>query len=169
MICSLTSRLFASHASPWVLFVRLATGLVFLPEGIQKIIHPDLLGAGRFLKMGIPSPELMGPFVGWVEIICGTLILLGLFTRVAVIPPIITMLVAITATKIPVWMGHDWAITDTVVFHVCELKTYGFWSFMHETRLDWAMLMCLSYMLAVGAGRWSLDRHIAVKCTPHDA
>ena len=110
--------------------------------------------------MGIPYPEFTGPFVGWVEIICGTLVLLGLLTRLATIPLIITMLVAITATKIPIWMGRDWVITETITFHLRELKTYGFWSFMHEARLDWAMLMNACYLLAVGSGPWSLDRRI---------
>jgi len=150
----------STKASGWVMFIRLSLVLVFIPEGIQKLIHPDVLGTGRFLKMGIPYAEFTGPFVGWVEIICGTLILLGLLTRFAAIPLIITMLVAIIATKFPILMGHDWIVTDTIVFYVRELKTYGFWSFMHETRTDWAMLMCSLYLLAVGAGGWSLDKRI---------
>lgn len=150
----------STKASGWVMFIRLSLALVFIPEGIQKLIHPDVLGTGRFLKMGIPYAEFTGPFVGWVEIICGTLILLGLLTRFAAIPLIITMLVAIIATKFPILMGHDWIVTDTIIFYVRELKTYGFWSFMHETRTDWAMLMCSMYLLAVGAGNWSLDKYI---------
>ncbi|WP_029583043.1 hypothetical protein [Bradyrhizobium sp. URHD0069] len=31
--------------------------IVFLPEGIQKLIYPDILGAGRFAKIGIPLPR----------------------------------------------------------------------------------------------------------------
>ena len=38
--------------------------IVFLPEGIQKLAFPEVLGAGRFAKIGIPYPEVMGPFVG---------------------------------------------------------------------------------------------------------
>ncbi len=66
-----------TEAPCWTLLIRLALAGVFIPEGIQKLIYPDLLGAGRFLKMGIPYSEFTGPFVGWVEIICGSLILLG--------------------------------------------------------------------------------------------
>lgn len=141
-----------SSASPWVIFIRLSVGLVFLPEGIQKLIYPDILGAGRFMAIGIPYPQIMGPFVGWFEIICGSLILLGLFTRLASIPLIIIMLVAFISTKIPIWVGSDW-----LIFHVRELNRYGFWSFMHESRTDWAMLMGACYLLAVGAGRGSID------------
>ncbi len=68
---------------------------MFFPEGIQKLIFPDILGAGRFANIGIPYPEVMGPFVGIVEIVCGALIILGLFTRLAAIPLIVIMIVAI--------------------------------------------------------------------------
>lgn len=147
-----------ANASRWIIFIRLALAGVFIPEGMQKLLHPDLLGAGRFMKIGIPYPELMGPFVGIVEIVCGTLILVGLFTRFAAVPLIITMLVAIATTKIPIWMGHDWIVNEALTFYVRTLNQYGFWSFMHETRLDWAMLMGACYLLFAGSGKWSLDR-----------
>ncbi|KTD19429.1 DoxX family protein [Legionella israelensis] len=149
---NLFQHLLYSSTSPWVIFIRLSVGLVFLPEGIQKLLYPNILGAGRFIGIGIPYPDIMGPFVGWVELICGSLILLGLFTRLASIPLIIIMVVAFLSTKIPIWIGTDWWI-----FHVRELNRYGFWSFMHESRTDWAMLMGACYLLVVGAGRWSLD------------
>jgi putative oxidoreductase len=144
-----------STSSPWAIFIRFSLGLIFLPEGIQKLIYPEILGAGRFLKIGIPYPEIMGPFVGWVEIICGLMILLGLLSRIAAIPLIITMIVALISTKIPIYLGTDWWI-----FHVRELKTYGFWSFMHESRTDFAMLLGACYLLMSGSGRWSLDSMI---------
>jgi len=44
-----------THESGWTILVRLLVGLiVFLPEGIQKIAFPAVLGAGRFAKIGIP-------------------------------------------------------------------------------------------------------------------
>jgi putative oxidoreductase len=149
MKCEKLTCLLSTHASRWAIFVRLALAGVFIPEGIQKLIYPEILGTGRFIKMGIPFPEFTGPFVGWVEI-----------TRFAAVPLIVTMLVAITATKIPVWMGHDWVVTENITFYVRELKRYGFWSFMHETRLDWSMLMGACYLLAVGGGTWSLDKRL---------
>ena len=81
--------------SPTNLFIRLAVGCVFLPEGIQKLIFPEILGSGRFADIGIPWPELMGPFVGWVELICGLFILLGFATRVNAIPLTGIMIAAI--------------------------------------------------------------------------
>lgn len=79
--------LLRTRAPGWTILVRWLVGLVvFFPEGIQKLVFADILGAGRFAKIGIPVPELTGPFVGVVEIACGALIILGLFTRLAAIP-----------------------------------------------------------------------------------
>jgi putative oxidoreductase len=64
-----------------VILIRLVVGAVFLSEGIQKLLFPDQLGTGRFMKIGLPMPELLGPFVGTFEIACGSLVLLGLLTR----------------------------------------------------------------------------------------
>ncbi len=123
-----------------VLLIRLMVGAVFLSEGIQKFLFADELGAGRFAKIGLPAPEFFGPFVGTFEIISGTLILLGLFTRLAAIPTLIIMLVAIFTTK------------GTV------LANEGFWPMMHGSRTDWAMLLGSIYLIIEGGGRWSLDR-----------
>jgi putative oxidoreductase len=76
--------IFATSAPGWSILIRLLVGLiVFFPEGIQKLIFADILGAGRFANIGIPLPEIMGPFVGVVETLCGALIIIGLLTRFA--------------------------------------------------------------------------------------
>jgi len=146
--------LFETKAPGWTVLIRLQVGLmVFFPEGIQKLVFPDILGAGRFTKIGIPFPEIMGPFVGVVETVCGLLIILGLLTRLASVPLIIIMIVALVSTKLPILVGHDvW------IFHlVQDIKRTGFWSMMHEARADLTMLLGCLYLLIVGAGRWSLD------------
>jgi uncharacterized membrane protein YphA (DoxX/SURF4 family) len=145
---------FETKASAWTVLIRLQVGLmVFFPEGIQKLIFPDILGAGRFARIGIPLPDLMGPFVGVVETVCGLLIILGLVTRLASIPLIIIMIVALVSTKLPILVGHDvW------IFHLAQdIKRTGFWSMMHEARADLTMLLGCLYLLIVGAGRWSFD------------
>src|SRR3546814_9272354 len=86
----------------------------------------------------------MGPFVGCVEIICGALVILGLFTRLAVIPLIITMIVALISTKLPILLGHDVGI-----FHLPDIKRVGFWSAQHEARADLTMLLGCIYLLIV--------------------
>jgi uncharacterized membrane protein YphA (DoxX/SURF4 family) len=156
------ARLLSTAAPGWSIFVRLLVGLiVFLPEGIQKLAFPDILGAGRFASIGIPYPELMGPFVGVVEIICGVLIILGLLTRPAAVPLIIIMIVAIVSTKLPILLGHEvW------IFHLPKLPRYGFWSMAHEARADFDMLLGSIYLLIAGAGAWSLDAVLARKSGP---
>jgi uncharacterized membrane protein YphA (DoxX/SURF4 family) len=130
----------ASWDTAPVFLVRLMVGSVFLSEGIQKFLFQDALGVGRFVKIGIPAPHIMAPFVGVVEIVFGTLILLGLFTRLAAVPLTINILVAIATTKIPL------------------LFEGGFWKMAHEARVDWSMLLGLICLLLVGGGRWSLDQ-----------
>jgi uncharacterized membrane protein YphA (DoxX/SURF4 family) len=146
-----------TDASAWTILVRLLVGLVvFFPEGIQKLIYPELLGAGRFANIGIPFPALMGPFVGIVETVCGALIILGLLTRFAAIPLIVIMIVAILSTKVPILLGHEFW-----VFHLPKFARYGFWSMMHESRADLTMLLGAIYLLIEGGGRGSLDAWLA--------
>lgn len=146
------SRLITSSAPAAVVLIRLIVGPVFLSEGIQKFLYPDVNGIGRFAKIGIPSPEFTAPFVGVVEIVCGTLIIVGLLTRLATIPLILTMLVAILSTKIPILLG-----TGFWGFSLRNVSYYGFWGMAHEMRTDWSMLLGSIFLLIVGAGSLSLD------------
>ena len=144
----------ATDDERWRILVRLLVGLiVFFPEGIQKLAFPALLGAGRFTRIGIFWPEVMGPFVGVVEIACGALIVFGLLTRLAAVPLIVTMLVAIVSTKLPILVGHDIG-----PFMLGDARRLGFWAMAHEARTDFCMLLGCTYLLFVGAGGWSLDR-----------
>ena len=133
--------------------MRILIGGVFVSEGIQKFLYPAELAAGRFAKIGIPTPEIMGPFVGGCEVVCGTLVILGLLTRLAAIVLLADISVAIVLTKIPVLLGHGfWG------FSLPKLPHYGFWSMMHEARTDFSMWLGLLFLLIVGAGKkWSLD------------
>ncbi len=152
---ALLQKLIATSAPTSVILIRLVVGGVFLSEGIQKFLYPAENGVGRFTKIGIPAPEVMAPFVGVVEIVCGALILIGLLTRLAVIPLIIDMLVAILSTKIPILLGHGfWG------FSLRTLPYYGFWGMAHEARTDFAMLLGSIFLLIVGAGAWSLDARL---------
>jgi putative oxidoreductase len=146
-----------TRAPGWSILVRLLVGLiVFFPEGIQKLLFPEILGAGRFANIGIPHAALMGPLVGYFEIVCGALIIVGLLTRLAAIPLIVIIVVAIVSTKLPILLGHDWWI-----FHLPKLPRYGFWSMLHEARTDFDMLLGLLYLLIVGGGAWSIDARLA--------
>ena len=126
----------APHAT---ILIRLLVGAVFLSEGIQKFLFPAALGVGRFVKIGIPAPRFFAPFVGVVEIVCGTLLIIGFITRLAAIPLLIDISVAIATTKIPM------------------LSRAGFWSTVHEARTDYCMLLGLVFLLLVGSGPLSID------------
>lgn len=143
---------FSPGEATWSILVRLSLAGVFIPEGLQKLTNPDVLGAGRFARIGIPWAEFFGPLVGWVEMIAGLLFLVGYASRLAAVPIIAIMVVAIISTKIPILLGREWWI-----FSLRDLDSYGFLSFTHETRTDWAMLMGAIYLLLSGAGRWSID------------
>jgi putative oxidoreductase len=150
------SKLLCTTAPPATLLVRLSIGAVFLSEGMQKFLFADAQGAGRFAKIGIPAPDIMGPFVGCVEIVCGALLLIGLLTRLAAIPLMIDISVAIISTKVPILLGHGfWR------FSLPKLASYGFWSMAHEARTDFCMLLGSLFLLVVGAGKkWSLDARL---------
>jgi len=122
-----------------LLLLRILVGWVFLSEGIQKFLFPAALGVGRFTKIGILAPAVMAPFVGVVEIVCGTLLIVGLFTALATVPLLIDIAVAIATTKIPM------------------LLKQGFWAAMHEARTDFCMLLGLVAIVCLGAGAVSLD------------
>jgi uncharacterized membrane protein YphA (DoxX/SURF4 family) len=155
-----TSRqLLHTTAPPATILVRLLVGAVSLSEGTQKFLFGDAQGAGRFAKIGLPSPEIIGPFVGGVEITCGALLVIGLLTRLAAIPLIIDISVAILSTKIPILLGHG-----ILGFSLPKLQSYGFWSAAHEARTDFCMLLGSLFLLIVGAGRkWSVDARLSAE------
>jgi uncharacterized membrane protein YphA (DoxX/SURF4 family) len=142
---NILGKLATSNAPNAVLLIRLMVGAVFLSEGLQKFLFPADVGAGRFAKIGLPSPEVLAPFVGCFEIGCGLLVLLGLLTRLAALPLIAIMLVAISTTKVFI------------------LLQSGFWKMAHEARTDYSMLLGAVFLLIVGAGAWSWDAVLARK------
>lgn len=138
-----TDATWAERTAKAILLIRSLVGWVFLSEGIQKFLFPDSLGVGRFVKIGIPWPQVMAPFVGVVEIICGSLLLVGLITRLATVPLLIDISVALYSTKI------------------VTLAKSGFWGTLHEAGTDLSMLLGLIFLLLVGGGSWSLDAWLA--------
>jgi len=138
----MTAKIIKTDNSKTTIIIRLIVGAVFLSEGIQKFLFPAIRGAGRFEKIGLPSPEFLGSFVGSFEIVCGILILLGLFTRFASIPLITIMLVAIATTKSDIYIEK------------------GFWEVLHASRTDWSMLLGSIFLLVKGGGFWSLDKRL---------
>jgi len=134
-------RFIYTDSSKVTLLIRLMTGAVFLSEGIQKFLFPDALGLGRFIKIGIIYPEFFAPFVGTVEIVAGLMLLFGLLTRGAAFLLFINICVAILTTKIPMLQS-------------------SFWTFAHESRTDFCMLLGTLFLIITGGGYWSVDFYL---------
>ena len=124
---------------------RLIVGLVFLSEGIQKFLFPELIGAERFEKIGFANPEFLAAFVASFEIACGILLLIGLTIRIAAIPLLIIMITALTTTKLPILLDK------------------GFWQMAHDSRTDFAMTILIIFLLIYGSGKLSIDYHLSRK------
>lgn len=114
-------------------------GLIFLSEGIQKFLFPELVGTGRFEKIGFNDPEFWAYFVAVFEILCGSMVLLGFLARLAVIPLLVIMITAFVTTKWPILLDK------------------GFWTMAHEYRTDFALTLLLIYLIIYGAGKLSID------------
>jgi len=138
----MSTKLTASTETYGPLIARLAVGLIFLSEGIQKFVVPELTGAGRFAKLGFANPEFWAAWVGCFEIVCALLLLAGALTRLATIPLLVIMVVAFITTK--------WG----------TLTTKGFWVFAHDFRTDFAMTVLLGYLFLAGGGSYSLARYL---------
>jgi uncharacterized membrane protein YphA (DoxX/SURF4 family) len=125
-----------------IILIRIVVGLIFLSEGIQKYLFPESVGTGRFEKIGFENPAFWAYFTATFEIICGSLVLAGMFSRIAVIPLLIIMGTAFVTTKWPI------------------LAEKGFWAMAHEYRTDFAMTILLIVILIYGSGAISVDSRL---------
>src|SRR5258708_3505902 len=126
-----------------ILAIPFMVGAVFFLEGIKKFIFPDQGGAGRLATIGIPAPDVRGPFVGTVEIICGLLVLVGLRTSLAAIPLLAVICTAIATTKIPILLKAGW------------------WRMEDVARTDYCMFLGSIFLVLAGPGCFSLDAHFS--------
>jgi putative oxidoreductase len=130
--------------------IRLMAGAVFLSEGILKFVYANQ-GVGRFTKLGFPLPGTVATAIGVFEIVGGILLLTGLYTRLIAIAFSFEMVVAILTTKISLYLG-----TSPLPLPAAPPKV-GIWAVLHESRSDWAQLICCVFLVLVGAGAMSLD------------
>ena len=126
---------------------RVTIGGLFLQTGWGKVHNLPQI-TEYFRSLGIPAPEIQAPFASATELVCGALILLGLFTRLASVPLIVTMTVAIaTAKKADVHAFDD-------LFGIVE----------------YLYIVVLVYLGIAGPGPLSLDnllvRRVAPQCDP---
>jgi uncharacterized membrane protein YphA (DoxX/SURF4 family) len=126
-----------------IVLIHLAVGLIFFTQGILKDIDPNM-GAARFAGIGFPHPYFTAHFVGTFEIVCGFLVLLGLWTRTAAVRLFIVITIAIATTKVPERFRAN----------------QGFWFMVSDARTDSGKFCSLLFLISVVGGTWSLDaRH----------
>ena len=117
---------------------RLTIGLVFVQTGWGKL-HNLQKVVGFFTELGIPAPQFQAPLAATAELLCGALILIGLFTRPATLPLIVTMTVALLTAK------------KADIHELSDL--FGMEEYLYIVILLW--------LGAYGAGPISLDRFFA--------
>lgn len=117
---------------------RLTLGWVFLQTGWGKL-HNLQKVTDFFASLGIPAPQIQAPFAAFLEFACGALILAGLLTRLASVPLIVIMIVAIVTAK----KGDIHELSDL----------FGMSEYLYITLALW--------LAAYGAGPISLDRLFA--------
>jgi uncharacterized membrane protein YphA (DoxX/SURF4 family) len=130
--------------------IRLMAGAVFVSEGFLKFVYANQ-GVGRFTKLGFPVPGTVATSIAMFEIVGGALLISGLFTRLVAIGFSFEMIVAMLTTKIALYLG------TSPLAPPAAPPTSGLWAVLHESRSDWAQLLCCVFLAIVGAGAISLD------------
>ena len=113
------------HAWLAPLLLRLVFGWFWLETGWAKLHNLEFF-AGRFVEWGIPWPMLSASVSGATDLIGGALLILGLGTRLAAIPMIINMLVALAVVVLPTISTVNEFVELDEVLYVCVL----FWLLM---------------------------------------
>ena len=122
------------------LVVRLSVGIEFFGSGLGKL--GKLPGFIQYFRtLGIPLPEVQAPFVAGVELVCGTLIVVGLLTR-----PAALMLCGVMAVAI---------VTAAAPEHHIAATWRGLLEFFYLP--EWCLLLLLGWLVLAGPGRASLD------------
>jgi|SRR5579871_4928088 len=122
-----------------MILIRVIVAVVFLTEGVLKLVYPGEYGAGRFAHIGIVYPQMTGPLVGIVEIMAGAAVVANFYAGDAALFLLAVILTAIVTTKVPILLGRPlgpFALPKNV-------SRYGLFGFLHEARTDLAMLFCL--------------------------
>jgi putative oxidoreductase len=125
---------------------RLTLGWVFIESGWGKLHNLPKIVA-YFTELGIPAPQIQAPLAAGTEFVCGSLLLVGLATRIASLPLIITMIVAILTARRSDLHG----LSDL----------FGFIEYLY-------IVLCL-WLCAHGAGPISLDAVFARRFDAADA
>jgi putative oxidoreductase len=120
----------------WVapLVARVTLGVLFVSTGWGKVHDLDKV-ASFFGDLGIPAPQLNAVMVSFVELVGGALLLVGLASRLAALPLIASMAVAIVTAQ------RDQVSGLPDLFGLVE----------------WTYLVLLLWVALSGPGKLSLD------------
>lgn len=120
------------------LVARLTLGVLFVSTGWGKVHDLDKVTA-FFTELGIPAPHLNAVMVSFVELIGGSLLLIGLASRLAALPLIASMAVAILTAQ----RENVHGLPDL----------FGL--------VEWTYLALLLWVALAGPGKLSLDHVLA--------
>jgi putative oxidoreductase len=123
-----------------LLLGRLAVGLLFMSTGWGKV-HNIPKVTHFFETLGIPAPGFHAVLVGYSELLCGSALVIGLLARLATIPLIVSMIVALLTAK----LGDIHGLFDLV------------------GQDEFTYLVVLIMIAFLGPGRASLDRFVAAR------
>lgn len=123
------------------LLARITLGFVFAESGWGKLQHIDKI-IGYFESLNIPFANIQAPFVAGCELVFGLLVLIGLFTRLASIPLIGIMVVAIMTAK----------LADIATF----TDLFGISEFLY--------ILLFLYLIVYGPGAISIDHYLCKRC-----
>jgi putative oxidoreductase len=126
------------HQPQWLVFIRVGLGLCLLAKGISFIRNSTILQT-IFATSPIPKGlSWLAYFIPWAHLFGGFLIVIGLFTRIAVI------------LQIPILIG-------AIIFVNTRGGVYSGGSDLFFSII---VLVLLLFFLVEGSGSYSVDRQI---------
>jgi len=121
-----------------LLLGRLAVGLLFLSTGWGKV-HNIPKVTHFFETLGIPAPGFHAVLVGYSELVCGTALIVGLFSRLSTVPLAVSMIVALITAK--------------------AADVHGIFDLVAQD--EFTYLVVLVMIAVLGPGKLSLDHFVA--------
>jgi putative oxidoreductase len=125
------------------LLLRFALGLIFLFDGLQKVLPGTAATVAYFAHLVIPAPEILGPFISYLELLGSILLIAGLMTRFVSALFVCEMVVAVVVARLPI-AADAGSVADGVV----------------AVRLEALIAVAAACLVLLGGGRWSLDSAI---------
>lgn len=96
----LLSTKLAKSTPDWVsLILRVSFGVMMIPHGWMKIQYFDSIVSKGFVSFLGMSPSVSLGLAIFAELVCAVLLIVGLFTRLAAIPLIITAFVIMSSVN----------------------------------------------------------------------